>query len=861
MISQPRNKLSTTTFKQSDIQAFIRFHDLLQSVISASLSISSDEEFDASIATLLKQIGDEIEADRFCLFQKMEPEVGKKELQFRHLYEWCSINAKPSITEPMFQQVALEQAGLGRWLAALVKGESIQTLASEAPEQEQFFFQVIEAKSALAIPIFLDNSFWGFVAIEDNLKERNWTETEVSILKSLVCTLGISISYHKTQTGLNAIEKRFGLLVNSVGGIVWRFDPSRQVFTYVNDEAERLLGYPTDAWIEDTAFWPDHMHPDDSEEAFAFCQIEVEKGRNHELEYRMVAKDGHYVWLRDVVRCVKNEAGEVVELIGIMYDITAQKLAEAELTRSQLSLRQAQAIARIGSFEWNIKDNSVHWSEGLYTILGFDVDAFVPNFDRYMEIVHPEDREMFLGKIQATLNEGEPYDFEHRVCLANGQTGMLHCAGKVLFDDQKQPEKLLGVASDITHQKKIETEIRQLNEALEQRVDERTKDLEDALRLVQLEMEVRKKAEGALRESEKRYRMISENMSDKITIVGPEKRVRYISHSVKEMLGYNPHEIEGKDAFMMIWPEDQEYVHKGLTRLVEGESSVTISYRLKKKNGDPLWVESLARWLYMDDGSTDGILLTSRDISERKAAEEEMQKHLQKEKELNELKAKFISTASHQFRTPLASILSNVDLLEMLMNQTGRQGEKPIERISERIRGDIDRLVHLMDDILVLGRSDAAKTPFYPEQVDFSLLCEKVIQEVMATQQWKRKVELEVKGTPRPVVVDPKLIHNALSNILENAYKYSKDNHAPEMTLCFLSDRVKCIIKDYGVGILPADLPQLFQSFHRGQNVLDIEGNGLGLAIAKDFVDLHRGTIEVDSQPNVGTTFEIYLPT
>ncbi|MDE3236481.1 MAG: PAS domain S-box protein [Bacteroidota bacterium] len=254
------------------------------------------------------------------------------------------------------------------------------------------------------------------------------------------------------------------------------------------------------------------------------------------------------------------------------------------------------------------------------------------------------------------------------------------------------------------------------------------------------------------------------------------------------------------------------------------------------------------------------LLCVLRDVTEREKLLKDLEQSLQKERELNELRSGFVSTASHQFRTPLTIIQSGIDIMDMYLEDLPEEKQRPFQRQFKRIQGEVERLQSLMSDILLLGRTYASRTPFQPELRDLVEFCkELMVQKFNNRYPINRWVLLEVMGKEQPVLFDPKLMDHALENIISNAYKYSEKGHI-DMNVVFEYDKVSIAITDHGIGIPQADLAHLFQPFYRASNTTEIQGTGLGLAIVKDYIDIHGGQIFVISEENHGTTVTILLP-
>lgn len=216
---------------------------------------------------------------------------------------------------------------------------------------------------------------------------------------------------------------------------------------------------------------------------------------------------------------------------------------------------------------------------------------------------------------------------------------------------------------------------------------------------------------------------------------------------------------------------------------------------------------------------------------------------------MSELRSQFVTTASHQFRTPLASIKASAQLLRMTSKQANQR------EVFDTIDYEVDRLTNLMNDILILGKIDAQPLSPRKEYTDLPAILQKAIDQNLCSEKDDRVIEFSVKGKPRVMLLDANLIEHALGNLISNALKYSKDQKAPQISIHYQPKRVQVKIKDFGRGIPEADQANLFTSFFRAKNVQDIEGTGLGLVIARQFIKTNGGELHFESKLHKGTTF------
>ena len=235
----------------------------------------------------------------------------------------------------------------------------------------------------------------------------------------------------------------------------------------------------------------------------------------------------------------------------------------------------------------------------------------------------------------------------------------------------------------------------------------------------------------------------------------------------------------------------------------------------------------------------------------------ELEDSLEREKELGKLKSSFIAVASHQFRTPLAVIQSNVELLEMLNTSGKKQEPEQYAKVTGRIIEAIAKMTELMDDVLTLGKLTSGHVSYSPEAMDLVGFCEKMANEFNLIQQDGRNLGFVIDGEAYKMQLDPKLLNHSLTNLISNAFKYSKGKESPQLSIQFKPTEVVFSIKDYGLGIPEAQLSNLFEPFFRADNVAEIQGTGLGLSIAKEYVESNKGKISVKSILGEGSCFEI----
>ena len=250
-------------------------------------------------------------------------------------------------------------------------------------------------------------------------------------------------------------------------------------------------------------------------------------------------------------------------------------------------------------------------------------------------------------------------------------------------------------------------------------------------------------------------------------------------------------------------------------------------------------------------------LFVFTNITEQKRTEMEMLNALKKERELGELKSRFVSMASHEFRTPLSTILSSANLIAR-QNEPGQE-DKRLKNV-ERIKSSVKNLVDILNEFLSLGRLEEGKVSVNPEAFDLLTFMEAIVQELEHAQKPGQQVRIAAPQTSISVTLDKQFVRNIFLNLLSNALKYSPEGKPVDIILKPQPTSIQVQIADQGVGIPEDEHKHLFDLFFRARNATNIQGTGLGLPIVKKYIDLMQGDIVVESRLESGTTFTVTLP-
>jgi PAS domain S-box-containing protein len=318
----------------------------------------------------------------------------------------------------------------------------------------------------------------------------------------------------------------------------------------------------------------------------------------------------------------------------------------------------------------------------------------------------------------------------------------------------------------------------------------------------------------------------------------------------EKLINYSRNELIGKTAAQLKILESQERRNTIVNEVFERGFARDVEVELKPKGREPVWTS-----LYMQSIriNHDPCLLTVvLDITAHKRAEEEVKRALDSEIELNRMKSNFVTLASHEFRTPLTTILSSAFLIENYA--TGPNEEKTKKHLS-RIKSSVNLLISILDEFLSLSKIEEGRLQPQPEMLDLKEYLESLCQNLQAFSKPGQKIEYHHEG-PTHINMDKVLLGSIMNNLISNAIKYSPENSIIQVS-SLVNNRIHLIVKDTGIGIPEKDQKNLFKRFYRASNAGQVQGTGLGLHILKHYVDLLHGSIAVESEPGRGSQFKI----
>jgi PAS domain S-box-containing protein len=369
----------------------------------------------------------------------------------------------------------------------------------------------------------------------------------------------------------------------------------------------------------------------------------------------------------------------------------------------------------------------------------------------------------------------------------------------------------------------------------------------------------RKANERRLRQSEERYRVVIENVAEGILVV-QNGLIVFVNPAAERLVGQSLEQLRSQHFATLIHPEDRDLVVERYTRRIRGEEVEShYSFRIRAPGDDTKWVELSAEMIEWEGKPATVSFIT--DVTERRRLEDSLRQNLDRERELNQLKSRFVSMTSHEFRTPLTAILSSMELIK---HYSHKLSEKERLELIASVEDAVRHMTRMLDDVLLIGKAEAGRLEFKPTPVRLADFCSRAIEaargQAAAGLRGSNEIVFEAHDADVMVMLDDKLMQHVLENLLSNAIKYSPAGGNVRFAVTARDEVLEIVVEDQGIGMPAKDLPHLFESFYRASNVGNISGTGLGLAIVKRAVDLHSGAIHVDSEVGRGTRFTVTLP-
>jgi PAS domain S-box-containing protein len=660
----------------------------------------------------------------------------------------------------------------------------------------------------------------GWLVVDNLLHNTPASKPLLDILGLYALTVGTLLAQKQAQIALRESEERFRQIAENFDQVLYIASVDHQQMLYINPHYETLYGKSAASVYEKPDSFMDVVHPDDLEIVRHHLAERryVEEGFA-DFENRIIPHDGPTRWVRVRAFPIMADDGSILRRAGIIEDITASKQVAAELERQRIFLRNVIDVSPSLIFVKDYDGRFVLANPSLAKLHNTTTEFLIGKSDAEINPLLDE-VENFVEADRHVIDTGESLSLEELVTDAHGLKHWFHTTKVQISSADGYSKHLLGIATDITELKNAETE---------------------------------------LRESEARFRMLVDAAPVAIVITNQSGHISLVNNQAQSIFGYERGEMLDQPVEILLphYMHERHIQHRtdylAAPTIRPMGSGLELQARRKDNTLFPVEIELS----YIKTRS--GLLVMSFvvDITKRKEAEVALLQALAKEKELGELKTRFVSMASHEFRTPLATILA---LVETLSAYRHKLSEEQIEQRFDKIKDQVGLLKDIMEDVLMLARMQARRVEFNPVKLDLDALCQSVLDEFANRDDARHRVKYTVSEGVQAITLDRKLMRQMITNLVTNALKYSPEDKTVNVTLEYTELAVILKVRDEGIGIPEADMAHLFEPFHRATNVGTISGTGLGLVITKESVEMHKGTITVESQIGVGTTFIIHIP-
>lgn len=606
-----------------------------------------------------------------------------------------------------------------------------------------------------------------------------------------------------------------------------------------SEEIYRIFGVEPDGFGATYEHFLQFVHAEDRPAVERAVKASLASPENiYQVDHRIVRTDGETGFVKESGKVYFDHSGKPVRMVGIVQDVTRENLVRDELRRKEQTLSDAQAIAHVGNWDWDIESSAISWSDEIFRIFGYEPGAFLPTYEAFLQAIHKDDRDKVRQAVNESLQDpSRNYHIEHRVITPNNETRIVQEDGRVYLDGQGKPVRMIGTVQDIT-------ELKQANQALEY--------------------------------SQVRFRAMFESMIDSVIVADTQRRILLVNRATLGQFGYREDELIGKQT-VVLYADVADFQKTGKERYNENAAPSEKAYevRYRRKDGSVFWGETLGSTIESEEGSLFGFVGVIRDVSRRKYNEQELQDYRERLEELvedrtrelvatqNELVRKerlatlgqLTATVSHELRNPLAAMRPSLYIVQRSSDTSSEKVQQALSRLDR----NINRCDHIIDELL-----------------DFTRITALEMKEIVL-DDWIRQLILELDiptgieviddlnlGKSR-VAIDAHRLRRAMINVIENGFHAMQEEGGrivkkgiAELTV-FTRERngnIELGVRDTGSGIADDVLPHIFEPLYSTKGF----GVGLGMPTVKQIIEQHGGNVDIETAESVGTTVRFILP-
>ena len=622
---------------------------------------------------------------------------------------------------------------------------------------------------------------------------------------------------------LKQSNERYELVSKATSDAIWDWDIEKDT-TFWNHGLKTLFGYEESGMANPDGWWQDRIHPDDHGRVAAEIEETFRRQRGSWISnYRYRCANGKYLHVFDRAHVIYKD-GKPERMIGAMQDVDEHFRTLEEVKRLSIVASKTDNSVMILDKEYRIE-----WANDSFTKLtGYGLKESVGK-KPFEFLCGPETDASVLKMIIERVKSTVPVTEEIINYNKDGKAYWVRVTITPVFNELGDLDRFVTIQSDVTSQKEFEQKITVIARELANLIE-----------------------------------------NSNVPIFGIDRN-GYINEwnaAAKELTSYSKNEVLGKQWTKFFNEETHKNVGDIFEKALQGEATRNFELPFFTKEGKALiFLMSISPRMDVQK-SIKGAFCVGHDITEviryRQDLENIIEKRthelnnaLQKEKEQVDLRGKFVSIASHEFRTPLSTIIFAV---ESIRNHFHQLTEEQIQRKLMKIEDQASHMTVLLEDILTIGKSEANKIKPKPVRVDLREFVNSLIEEINSSGRISHEIIYDYSSKRNTITIDDKLLRNVLVNLLTNALKFSLAQTPVKIDVSDALENILIEVTDEGIGIEEEDLTSIFEAFQRGSNVSTVQGTGLGLSIVKKAVELLNGSISVQSVVNKGTTFKVLIP-